>query len=192
VKNKKTEVGPKSYEELIGSMETRETAAAENPQDGRFTEAATLREWKKLLKEKSLVQILEDGIGEQSVGSPSICRLAADENWMASEALQTILTYRNQTEIDFALQVAKMFAALEFDPKTGHYSNDSLGVPRESKKTGNILFRAFPSASQRLRGSRTVRAQWKSCLICSATCTRQLRSFRVSCCTSLRRWITGR
>jgi hypothetical protein len=43
-------------------------------------------------------------------------------------ALQTILTLGNQTEVNFALQVTEMFAALELDPKTGHYSNDSQGV----------------------------------------------------------------
>ena len=45
-----------------------------------------------------------------------------------SWALQQILTFGNQSEINFALQVAKMFAKLEFDPKTGHYFNDSQGV----------------------------------------------------------------
>jgi hypothetical protein len=35
-----------------------------------------------------------------------------------SWALQQILTFGNQSEINLCLQVAKIFAKLEFDPKT--------------------------------------------------------------------------
>jgi hypothetical protein len=45
-------------------------------------QAATLRNWKKLFKERSLVRIIQDGIGENTDGA-SVCDLAANEEWIA-------------------------------------------------------------------------------------------------------------